>query len=103
MATTDEKDFIMERLYFLLEEKRVFLDGEKCDREIVRVTGMCLRELDKIVLDRTGVNLNIIINLYRIQQARDLLAAGVEYEAVWSLSGFESVKAMDRAFEDIVG
>jgi AraC-like DNA-binding protein len=103
MAATDEKDFIMERLYFLLEEKRVFLDGEKCDREIVRATGLSLRELDKIVVDRTGVNLNIIINLYRIQQARDLLAAGVEYETVWSLSGFESVKAMDRAFEDIVG
>ncbi len=96
-------DSVLKTICFLLEEKRVFIVRGDCSGILAKAAGVSRRELEKIVLDLTGMEISFVVDLYRVQHARELLLAGVDYQSVWALSGFASPGALDRAFECIVG
>ncbi len=94
---------VLSTICFLLEEKRVFIVRGDCSGILAKAAGVSRRELEKIVMDSTGLEISFVVDLYRVQHARDLLIAGVDYQVVWAMSGFTSPGALNRAFECIVG
>lgn len=97
------KNEVMKKLYSLLEEKRVFISRRNSPAKLARAAGVSRKELEEIVFDSTGMSLYLVLELYRIQNARELLVQGFDYETVWTLSGFASGREMERALEAIVG
>ncbi len=96
-------DSVLRTICFLLEEKKVFIIRGDCSVILAKAAGISRRELEKIVMNSTGLEISFVVDLYRVQHARELLLAGVDYQSVWALSGFASRGALDRAFECIVG
>jgi len=91
------------KLYALLEENKVFKNRESTPARLAKAIGISQKELEKTVFESTGITLSLVLELYRIQNARELLIQGFDYETVCTLSGFPSRGAMERAFEVIVG
>ena len=92
----------MDQLILLMEEKNLFLIKGLTGYQIARVLKTNRKNLNCILYDSLGMDLEKIISMYRIQYARELLIMGVSYKELWKFSGFGSQSNMERAFEDIV-
>jgi len=92
----------LEGLIELFEEKRVYLIKDITPRCVARMLGKRRCRLDHILDASTGLSLDQMIVMYRVQHARRLLLIGMDYECLWELSGFTSTEELESALERIV-
>ncbi len=85
-----------------MEEKRLYLVKDITAKKIATILRVRKNVLQNNISKPLGMEISSILDMYRIQHARELLRAGVKYNQLWSVSGFSSQRNMERAFEDIV-
>lgn len=99
---TITSDKILEKFMLLMEEKRLYLIKELSSQKVAQVLNISKGNLESLLHESQGVNIELAISMYRIQHARELLIIGVSYSDLWQFSGFLSQSNMERAFEDVV-
>jgi len=99
---TISSDKYLERLMFLMEDKKLYLIKDLYPYEIARLLKLKSCRLNNIMYESIGIGIEKVISMYRIQHARELLFRGVKYKELWKFSGFVSQTSLERAFQDVV-
>ncbi|HON55263.1 MAG TPA: hypothetical protein PLG03_06915 [Bacteroidales bacterium] len=86
----------------LFENRKIYLKSEITPSLIADLLKIKRRRLEGIVNNSFGLSIDNIVNMYRLQYARQLLISGEKYDSLWEKSGFSSRVDMERAFENIV-
>lgn len=95
-------DKYLEMLMFFMEEKKLYLNKDLSSQEIALLLKIKRCELNNLLYESLGINIDQMISMYRIQHARELLFMGVKYKELWKFSGFISQSSMESAFQDVV-
>lgn len=96
---------LKQRLLTLITEDRIFLDPNLKVTELVKLLNTNRTYISKVINDEFEMNFNDLINLHRINYAKDLLnnRANNKYhlEAIAQMSGFGSLNSFTRSFKKI--
>lgn len=80
-----------------------YLYEEFCASRVCDYCNMSRRRLDKGFEERFSISVSEYIKALRVDKATELIVEGVKMEKAAYLSGFGSVKTMQRAFKSVCG
>lgn len=105
LRTVATSSRLKQRLLALITEEMIFLDPNLKVTELVKLLNTNRTYISKVINDEFGMNFNDLINLHRINYAKDMLNKQVNnkyhLEAIAQMSGFGSLNSFTRAFQKI--
>lgn len=98
------KDIIERKVRLLLEERKVYLDPTMSLQKLSAMTSTNTTYLSNTVNDCFGCNFRLLLNRYRVNQAKQLISKerGI-LKDLYKNCGFSSRSAFYSAFKAIVG
>jgi AraC-like DNA-binding protein len=98
-------ELMHERLVELMEEEKIYADAEVTLALVARRLLVTPHQLSEFLNERMGVNFNAFVNMYRVDEARELLTADADLsilQIAYSV-GFNSKSAFNAAFQRFAG
>lgn len=98
-----EIDLLVQRLVYLMEEERLYLNPDLCLKDLAGKLHVSPRHLSQVINDRLKKSVIDFVNTYRIQEAKRLLGNykgnGSSIIQISLQAGFNSKSAFNRAFK----
>ena len=102
-----QKQAILTKVIEAIEERKVFLDPELSVESLSEELGIYRKYISQVINELLGKNFNMLINEYRVREARNLMI-NKEYqkftlEAIGQMVGFNSKSSFNSAFKRFTG
>jgi AraC-like DNA-binding protein len=106
--TSVEKDIILENLnLFLKHEGKPYLNPKLSLHEVSAHLGVVSTQLSQVVNEKTGLNFNDYINIFRVEEIKGILVSPesqkLTIEAIATMAGFNSKSPFYAAFKKHTG
>jgi len=104
LALSEEERAIAEKIRMLMEMDKVYQEHAFSRADLAREVGVSESTLSKVVNAAFGRSLPKLLNEYRVEDAKRMLAdSSIPIQVVASDAGFNSVASFNRVFRDITG
>lgn len=101
----DEIITLIEDLYSLMENQKLFKNPTLKSSEVALELGITIHQFSQLLNDNLGKNFSVFVNEYRVEEAKKLLFKNTKYtlEAVGNQAGFNSKTSFFNTFKKIAG
>ncbi len=104
LALSEEERAIAEKVRVLMEMDKVYQEHSFSRADLAREVGVSESALSKVVNAAFGRSLPKLLNEYRVEDAKRMLAdSSIPIQVIASEAGFNSLASFNRVFRDITG
>ncbi|HRI76507.1 MAG TPA: AraC family transcriptional regulator [Alphaproteobacteria bacterium] len=104
LALSEEERAVAEKIRVLMEMDKVYQEHTFSRADLAREVGVSESALSKVVNAAFGRSLPKLLNEYRVEDAKRMLAdSSIPIQVIASDAGFNSLASFNRVFRDITG